>query len=227
MNLAQKYNVSLCQHNQKMFLANYIKNKIRGVRWGILPFMKTELKKCLNSNCSRKNCSKIVNKLFGIKKDLELCKNRLVSFVLNTIEAKCQNSCCGGICSLNILAPKNDKKQDSNTLSTQTCIKSCRHIFSQTVNNISQDFFNSRQIIFDQKTKPKEKNMMLNSSTNQQEYLLISCFTGFGTSSIIYLNKYLAIKPKMTECENLFPDGSEFGLDKLQKAVTDYNAKKK
>lgn len=57
-------------------------------------------------------------------------------------------------------------------------------------------------------------------------YLLVSCFSGFGTDSVKSLNEYVVNQPTMALCENQIPGASKYGLDALDKAVTEANAKK-
>lgn len=57
-------------------------------------------------------------------------------------------------------------------------------------------------------------------------YLLVSCFTGFGTDSVVSLNEYVVDQPTMALCENQIPEGSRWGLIGLEKAVVEVNAKK-
>jgi hypothetical protein len=59
-----------------------------------------------------------------------------------------------------------------------------------------------------------------------RSYLLVSCFSGFGTDSVKSLNEYVVNQPSMALCENQIPSASKYGLDALNKAVNEASAKK-
>lgn len=72
----------------------------------------------------------------------------------------------------------------------------------------------------------KEMGMvdLANTNSNVYNYVLVSCFTGSGSASIIELNDYKEDKPDISTCEALYPSGSEYSLNNLQIAVNNYKA---
>lgn len=56
-------------------------------------------------------------------------------------------------------------------------------------------------------------------------YILVSCFTGWGSVSVKFLNEYSKELPNMSTCEGLFPSHAKYGLATLD-AMVDRHVKK-
>jgi len=67
------------------------------------------------------------------------------------------------------------------------------------------------------------ERLLATTNAENNNYILVSCFTGAGTASVQFRNDYRMEEPDMRECEYLFPAGSEFAVDTLKKNVDKFN----
>ena len=63
----------------------------------------------------------------------------------------------------------------------------------------------------------------LATTSNDYNYVLVSCFTGWGTASVKLINEYTTTTPDMQTCRDMFPSTSIYAVQKLRTAVTEYN----
>jgi len=66
------------------------------------------------------------------------------------------------------------------------------------------------------------ERLLATTNAETMDYILVSCFTGAGTSSIHMKNDFKMTEPDMSECEALFPAGSEYAVDTLKANVDKY-----
>jgi len=68
------------------------------------------------------------------------------------------------------------------------------------------------RILFAETTKRKDIDLELGE--NELNYQLISCFTGWGTSSVKGINKYYSNAPNISLCKKMFPENSQYSVEK-------------
>ena len=62
------------------------------------------------------------------------------------------------------------------------------------------------------------------SSAPPENYWVVACFTGFGQQSMHYINQIISKRPTIdSACDPLFPKGSKYAVDTLQKKVDEIN----
>lgn len=67
------------------------------------------------------------------------------------------------------------------------------------------------------------EGISLVSTSNDYNYVLVSCFTGWGTASVKLINEYTTTTPDIKTCRDMFPSTSVYSVQKLRTAVTEYN----
>jgi len=87
------------------------------------------------------------------------------------------------------------------------------------INNISQLQSLKKELGIKDKDKKKsleikgEENLDLATiKTDDWKYILVSCFTGWGTASEIVVNQYLKEMPDISYCQGLYPAGTEYSI---------------
>lgn len=71
-----------------------------------------------------------------------------------------------------------------------------------------------------EKESQQEVDLMAQTAAEKYKYLFIKCFTGWGSKSVIMVNRYQAAKPNISYCESLYPNGTDYAVDKLWTEVT-------
>merc|ERR1712232_554037 len=106
----------------------------------------------------------------------------------------------------------NSSSTTTTTTTTTTSNSSSGRVLTSTRSNVNKS--------------KAEDHFMLLADTNAEiyNYILVSCFTGWGTASVQTLDEYHSSVPNISTCESLYPNGSEYALDTLQTAVDAHNA---
>lgn len=162
------------------------------------------------------------------------CKVKKQLFTIESVKARCNKVCCNNdTCQYWDLfqTPKPDGKNKEELLqewqkkkTRASCVESCSMFFINQVSNIASQYFVKKGIKFvEEKVK---KTIDLGTQSEDYNYILMSCFTGFGSDSVKTLNIFSQSKPAMETCEALYRGGTEFAVDTLKKAVGDYNNNK-
>lgn len=77
-------------------------------------------------------------------------------------------------------------------------------------------------IISEDKKIKSEEIILATTNSESYNYILVSCFTGWGTRSIKYFNEYVENEPTIDICKNMFPSNSDYSVESLQIAVDNY-----
>jgi len=122
-------------------------------------------------------------------------------------------------CGTKALVTYNAACQKSMCPEKKDCVDVCKSALSNSKNLAAVDLVEQPAEL-----ARKEEDSGLELFT--YNYVLVSCFSGFGTDSMKSLNEYVVNQPTMALCEEQIPQGSTYGLNALDKAVTAANAKK-
>jgi hypothetical protein len=71
-----------------------------------------------------------------------------------------------------------------------------------------------------EKKSQQEVDLIAKTAAEKYKYLLIKCFTGWGSKSVIMVNRFQEAKPEISYCEGLYPNGTDYAVDKLWTEVT-------
>jgi len=174
-------------------------------RWG----------KCIRDNCakcSKKEQAENASDLFScVDSDYESKSNEFINKM-------CTQQACG-----NVECPDNDVTKKSK----ENCVKQ-RNSLLQNYNKWMQKSLENEgdsKRILSQKSAKARKNYSIelgNTNAADYDYVLVSCFTGWGTASVKFINEYTKNVPNMSVCKQLFPSSSLYSVESLNKAVDDY-----
>ena len=172
-------------------------------RWG----------KCIRDNCT--NCS---------KKEQAKEASNLLKCVTNDWKTL-SDDFISKMCIKQAEGDKNDTDEKKKA-DRENCIKKRKLLeknYNAWMEKSLQDEGSSSRIL--QAFEIEDKDYSIELATTKAEnynYVLVSCFTGWGSASVKFINEYYENAPSMSVCKQLFPSTSEYGVEKLNTAVDNY-----
>jgi len=167
-----------------------------------------------------------------LREQWEGCGLQYVRKAKDQISNNCAKICCG---------PGNNCLEESTLgLHFDNCKRKCMmckndavlKTYVQVKDNISGRKLEEIESLLENMNESgfeQDKNMVElagtgaggNAKLNYEHYnyILVSCFTGWGTVSVKFLNEYTKEHPKMSTCEGLFPHHAKYSLRNLDAVV--------